>query len=66
MLSKGGMRLVRSHVEQALRLPKTSGDIMVGLIGAPVVYFRELLGVVNQEQGGCDADNGPCDDTKNG
>ena len=66
MLSESGMRLVRSHIEQALRLSKTSGDIMAGLVNTPVVYFRKLLGVVNQEQGGCDADNGACDDTKNG
>ena len=64
MLYESGMRLVRSHIEQALRLSKTSGDIMAGLVNTPVVYFRKLLGVVNQEQSRCDADDRACGDTK--
>lgn len=37
MSSKGCMCLVRSHVEQTLRLSKATGDIMAGLVDFAVV-----------------------------
>lgn len=60
MLPERSMSLVASHVEQTLRLSKTSGDIMAGLVGVAVVDLGELLGVADQQHCRSDAHNGAC------
>lgn len=59
MSSKGSMCLVRSHVEQTLRLAKTTSDIMAGLVDSTVVKFRQFLRVIDQQQCRRDTHDGP-------
>ena len=60
MLPERSMSLVSSHVEQALRLSKTSCNIVAGLVDVAVVDLRELLGVADQQHCRSDAHNGAC------
>lgn len=58
MFSKERMRLVRSHIEQTLRLAKATSDIMASLVGIAMVNFRELGVIADQQQGRGNANDG--------
>lgn len=58
MFSKCCMRLMISHVEQTLRLSKAAGDIMACLVDSAMVQFGEFLGIIDQQQRGCNAHDG--------
>lgn len=62
MLAKRSMGLVGSHVEERLRFPERTRNIMPGLVRIAVVDVGQFLGIADQEKGGSDANYRPCDE----